>query len=78
LLYAWPRNEAFDGRLAFETPAAVAFAFEFDQTAEAEQGGELIWLVEGAEHAGKVAGGGDLGRTPCPSASRLAWRRRSS
>src|SRR3954463_9513780 len=55
-----PRNEAWGARLAFAGPAAVAFAFELDQAAEAEQGRELFGLFEGAEHAGEIAGGGDL------------------
>ena len=49
------------GGSAFAAPAAVAFAFEFDQAAEAEQGRQLFGLLEGAEHAGEVAGGSDLG-----------------
>jgi hypothetical protein len=65
-------------RSALDDPAADEFAVELDHAAEAEQGGDVVLAFEGAEHAGEVAGGGDLGRTPRPSGSRLAWRRRSS
>src|SRR3954464_206357 len=59
-MYSPPRNEASGARLAFAGPAAVAFAFELDQAAEAEQGRELFGLFEGAEHAREIARGGDL------------------
>src|SRR3954454_14663647 len=59
-MYSRPRNAASAARLAFVGPAAGALAFELDQAAEAEQGRELFGLLEGAQHAGEVAGGGDL------------------
>ena len=60
MLYARPRNEASEVVLAFAGPAAVAFAFELDQAAKAEQGWELFWLLEGAKHAGEIARRRDL------------------
>jgi hypothetical protein len=74
LLYARPEGRPPRRLLAFAAPAAVAVAFEFDQAAKAEQGWELFGLFEGAEHAGEIAGGGDLGADALPEgfAARVA------
>jgi hypothetical protein len=53
LLDELPRDDASGGALAFPAPAAVAFASEFDQAAEAEQGRELFGLVGGRGACGR-------------------------
>ena len=49
-----------DSEAEAESAAAAEFAVELDQAAEAEQCGDVVLALECAEHAGEVAGGGDL------------------
>jgi hypothetical protein len=57
---------------ALDDAAADELAVELDHAAETEEGGDLVLAFEGAEHAGEVAGRGDLGAYA--AAERLAAR----